>query len=160
MRQPFAISVNGYKYDVFVPPNTTLLEVLREELGLTGTKEGCDEGTCGACTVLVDGTPWLACMTLIGEVQGREVQTVEGLANGKVLHPLQETFLEMGAVQCGFCTPGILMTAKAFLAECLSPTSEEIKSALAGNICRCTGYTKIIDAVLTASERLKSEANE
>jgi len=160
MKQPFPISVNGHNHEVFVPPNATLLEVLREEIGLTGTKEGCDEGTCGACTVLVDGIPWLACLTLIGEVQGKEVQTVEGLANGKELHPLQQAFLEKGAVQCGFCTPGMLMTAKAFLAECHNPSTEDVKKALSGNVCRCTGYTKIVDAILTASGRLRSETNE
>ncbi len=155
----FRLTVNGENHEVFVRPSATLLEVLREELGLTGTKEGCDEGTCGACTVLVDEVPWLACLTVIGEVQGKEIQTVEGLAKGKMLHPLQESFLEHGAVQCGFCSPGMLMTAKAFLAECHKPTEEDVRVALGGNLCRCTGYVKIIDAVVAASERLRSETD-
>lgn len=150
--------VNGEDCEVLVPPSATLLEVLREELGLTGAKEGCDEGTCGACTVLVEGTPWLACLTLIGEVQGKRVQTVEGLADGRTLHPLQEAFLEHGAVQCGFCSPGMLMTSVAFLAECPQPSEEQVREALEGNLCRCTGYIKIIDAVMTAGEKSKRGA--
>jgi carbon-monoxide dehydrogenase small subunit len=159
MKRVFAVSVNGENYEVFVSPSATLLEVLREELGLTGAKEGCDEGTCGACTVLVDGVPWLACLTLIGEVHGKEVQTVEGLARGAALHPLQEAFLEKGAVQCGFCTPGMLMTAKALLAERPQPSSEDVREALEGSLCRCTGYAKIVDAVVAAGEKLKGETD-
>lgn len=154
MKQVFRLTVNGEDWEVLASPNSTLLEVLREELGLTGAKEGCDEGTCGACTVLVEGTPWLACLTLIGEVQGKRVQTVEGLADGRALHPLQEAFLEHGAVQCGFCSPGMLMTSAAFLAECPHPSEEQVREALEGNLCRCTGYIKIIDAVMAAGEKL------
>lgn len=153
MKQGFRLTVNGETYEVLAAPHATLLEVLREDLGLTGTKEGCDEGTCGACTVLVDRDPWLACLTLVGEVQGKEVRTVEGLAGGRALHPLQESFLEHGAVQCGFCTPGMLMTAAALLAERPHPSEEEVREALEGNFCRCTGYVKIVDAVVAAGGR-------
>jgi len=152
MKQAFRLTVNGEPEDVLAAPHTTLLEVLREELGLTGTKEGCDEGTCGACTVLVDGDPWLACLTLVGEVQGKEVRTVESLAGGRTLHPLQESFLEHGAVQCGFCTPGILMTASSLLARRPSPSEEEVREALEGHFCRCTGYVKIVKAVVAAGD--------
>lgn len=153
MKRGFRLAVNGETYEVLAAPHATLLEVLREDLGLTGTKEGCDEGTCGACTVLVDGDPWLACLTLVGEVQGKEVRTVEGLAGGRALHPLQESFLERGAVQCGFCTPGMLMTAASLLAERPHPSEEEVREALEGNFCRCTGYVKIVDAIVAAGGR-------
>jgi aerobic-type carbon monoxide dehydrogenase small subunit (CoxS/CutS family) len=150
MKQVYRLTVNGEACEALAAPHATLLEVLREELGFTGTKEGCDEGTCGACTVLVDGDPWLACLTLVGEVQGREVRTVESLADGRTLHPLQESFLEHGAVQCGFCTSGILMTASSLLAQRPHPSEEEVREALEGHYCRCTGYVKIVDAIVAA----------
>ncbi len=153
MKQVFRLTVNGETQDLLAAPHATLLEVLREDLGLTGAKEGCDEGTCGACTVLVDGEPWLACLTLIGEVRGRAVRTVESLAGARALHPLQESFLEHGAVQCGFCTPGILMTAASLLARRPHPSEHEVREALAGHFCRCTGYVKIVKAVLAAGDK-------
>ncbi len=141
------LRVNGEEKTVVVPVHHTLLEVLREQCGLTGTKHGCELGECGACTVLVDGEPLLSCLTLAVEMAGRDIQTVEGLADGNQLHPLQETFAAAGAAQCGYCTSGILMTSKALLARKPAPDSGEIRQALSGNLCRCTGYAKIIDAV-------------
>ncbi len=141
------LSVNGERHELFVPVHKTLLEVLREDLDLTGTKHGCELGECGACTVLVDGEPVLACLALPIELQGREITTVEGLARGPELSSLQEAFAELGAAQCGYCTPGVLLTAQALLDHNTSPTRDEIREALAGNLCRCTGYTKILEAV-------------
>ncbi|MDR7482600.1 MAG: (2Fe-2S)-binding protein [Armatimonadota bacterium] len=132
----------------------TLLEVLREDLLLTGTKHGCELGECGTCTVLVDGEPWLSCLTLPVEVEGREILTVEGLAQDGRPHPLQTTFADLGAAQCGYCTPGILMTARALLDATPQPTRAEIAQALAGNLCRCTGYVKIFEAVELAAHRM------
>ena len=148
------LRVNGDDYSVAVPVHRTLLEVLREDLLLTGTKHGCEVGECGACTVLVDGEPMLSCLTLAADVEGREITTVEGLANNGELHPLQVAFAERGAAQCGYCTPGMLMTAKALLDKNPTPTEDEIREALSGNLCRCTGYLKIIEAVRIAGERL------
>ena len=128
----------------------TLLEALRERLGLTGTKRGCDMGQCGACTVLLDGQPVRSCLTLAIDAQGQEITTIEGLAQDGKLHPLQRTFHEHGAIQCGFCTPGMILTARALLAENPTPTVREIKQAISGNLCRCTGYVKIIEAITTA----------
>ena len=147
------LRVNGEDHDVAAATHKTLLEVLREEMGLTGTKHGCELGECGTCTVLVDGQPVLSCLALPIELEGREVTTVEGMAVGGRLHPLQQAFAELGAAQCGYCTPGILLTARALLAEHPKPTREEIRTALAGNLCRCTGYTKILDAVELAALR-------
>jgi aerobic-type carbon monoxide dehydrogenase small subunit (CoxS/CutS family) len=169
MKQVLHLRVNGEDYDVYVPVHKTLLEVLREDLNLTGTKHGCELGECGACTVLVTnephqdeeattdlgsgkvrivrGEPILSCLALPVELQGREITTVEGLARGPELHPLQQAFAELGAAQCGYCTPGILLTAKSLLDHNPAPTREEIREALAGNLCRCTGYTKILEAV-------------
>lgn len=144
--------VNGNYYEVFTDPWMTLLEVLREKLGLTGTKRGCDTGDCGACTVLVDGNPLLSCLTLAVEMEGKEILTVEGLAKNGKLDFLQQSFIDEGAVQCGFCTPGMLMSAKALLNQNPHPTEEEVRSGLAGNFCRCTGYAKIVKAVLKAPE--------
>jgi aerobic-type carbon monoxide dehydrogenase small subunit (CoxS/CutS family) len=149
------LKINGEERDVLAPAHKTLLEVLREDLNLTGTKHGCELGECGACTVLLDGVPMLSCLLLPAECQGREVRTVEGMARGDRLHPLQQAFAELGAAQCGYCTPGILLTAEALLADNSAPTREEIKQALAGNLCRCTGYTKILDAVELAALRIK-----
>jgi carbon-monoxide dehydrogenase small subunit len=147
--------VNGEPVEVAVVPGTTLLEALREELGLTGSKQGCDKGDCGACTVLLDGRTVLACLTLVHAVEGRSVVTVEGLAQAGRLHPLQEAFDSSGAAQCGFCTPGMLMSAAALLHQTASPTRDDVKQALAGNLCRCTGYTKIIDAVVDAAAEVR-----
>lgn len=141
------LRVNGDDLTVVFPTHHTLLEVLREECGLTGTKHGCELGECGTCTVLVDGEPTLACLVLAAEVEGQEVETVEGMACGAELHPLQVTFAETGAAQCGYCTPGILMAAKALLEDNSKPSDPEIREALSGNLCRCTGYNKIIEAV-------------
>jgi len=144
------LSVNGEDHDLAAAPHKTLLEVLREEMGLTGTKHGCELGECGTCTVLVDGRPVLSCLALPIELEGRAITTVEGLAGAGRLHPL---FAELGAAQCGYCTPGILLTARALLADNPRPTRQEIREALAGNLCRCTGYTKILDAVELAALR-------
>ena len=134
-------------------PNATLLEVLREQFGLTGTKEGCGTGECGSCTVYLDGLPVCACLVAAGQAEGREVVTVEGLAGPDALHPVQQAFLDAGAVQCGFCTPGLLVQTHDLLARTPRPTDPEIREALAGNLCRCTGYEKILDAVRLAADR-------
>ncbi|MGH7529593.1 MAG: (2Fe-2S)-binding protein [Gemmatimonadales bacterium] len=141
-------TVNGKQTSIDVAGSRRLLDVLREDLGLTGTKEGCGEGECGACSVLIDGQLVDSCLVAVGQVEGREVTTVEGLARDGRLSPLQQAFIERGAAQCGICTPGILVAAHALLAENPAPTEEEVRTGLAGNLCRCTGYTKIIDAVL------------
>ncbi len=145
------LSVNGEPHELSVKPRNTLLEVLRDVLGLTGTKAGCESGTCGACTVLLDGRPVLSCITLAVQCDGKAVRTVEGLADGEKLSAVQEAFLDQGAVQCGFCTPGLLMSVTALLECNPKPSREEIDKALEGNLCRCTGYNAIVDAVLEAS---------
>src|SRR6187200_3254105 len=147
------LSVNGEQKDVLVDNRKTLLEVLREDLQLTGTKHGCELGECGACAVLLDGQPVLSCLALAVECGDRSITTVEGLAEDGRLHPLQERFADLGAAQCGYCTPGILVTAKALLDEHPHPTREQIKDALSGNLCRCTGYQQIFEAVEAAIER-------
>jgi carbon-monoxide dehydrogenase small subunit len=149
--QLVSLSVNGEWHEVPVRPRLTLVEVIREAIGLTGTKASCESGTCGACTVLLDGRPVLACLTLAIECDGRHVTTVEGLADGEKLSPIQEAFLDQGAVQCGFCTSGMLMSATALLRDNAKPSREAINKALEGNLCRCTGYNAIVDAVLQAS---------
>jgi carbon-monoxide dehydrogenase small subunit len=154
-KQLMTFHVNGETHQVAASPSKTLLEVLREELDLTGTKHGCEMGHCGACTVLVDGAPVLSCLTLAVEVQDDEITTIEGVAEENELHPLQRAFAECGAAQCGYCTPGFLISGKWLLDHNLEPTTEEIKAALAGNLCRCTGYTKIIEAVELAAERMR-----
>ena len=154
MKVRVTLNVNGESREALVPTHKTLLEVLREDLGLTGTKHGCELGECGTCTVLVDGEPVLSCLALPVETEDRRITTVEGMAEGGRLHPLQQAFAELGAAQCGYCTPGILLTASALLAERPSPTRHEVKEALAGNLCRCTGYTKILDAVELAALRM------
>jgi carbon-monoxide dehydrogenase small subunit len=154
-RQLITLRVNGDTLEVAVLPHHTLLEVLREDMGLTGTKHGCELGECGTCTVLIDGKPVLSCLALAIECEGQEIVTVEGLAKNGKLHPLQETFAELGAAQCGYCTPGFLCTAKSLLDDKPQPTRDEIKEALAGNLCRCTGYIKIYEAVELAAQRLK-----
>jgi aerobic-type carbon monoxide dehydrogenase small subunit (CoxS/CutS family) len=152
--------VNGEPREVLYPAHKTLLEVLREEMNLTGTKHGCELGECGTCTILLDGVPVLSCLVLAQAAEGREITTVEGMADGVALHPLQQAFVELGAAQCGYCTPGMLLTAEALLGENPAPTRDEIKAALAGNLCRCTGYVKIYEAVELAAVRMRGEAGE
>ena len=151
-RIPIEINVNGEEHHLVVEPRTTLLELLREQLFLTGAKEGCGEGICGSCTVLLDDRPVRACLTLAVEAAGHRITTVEGLADGETLDPLQQAFIDHGAVQCGFCTPGMLMAARALLLEDPRPDEKKIARALSGNICRCTGYTKIVEAVAAAAQ--------
>lgn len=146
-------NINGRVYDAMITPNMTLSELLREELALTGTKHACGSGECGSCTVLVDGKPVLSCSTLAITVRKKEILTVEGLSKGPQLNPLQKAFVDQGAIQCGFCSPGMLMMATALLKENPTPTRQEVKEGLGGNLCRCTGYVKIVDAVLTASNK-------
>ncbi|MBI2997698.1 MAG: (2Fe-2S)-binding protein [Deltaproteobacteria bacterium] len=153
MKIPVRLKVNGEIYDVVIAPYRTLVDVLREEIQLIGTKKGCDVGDCGACTVLLDGKPVNACLILAATVQDAEILTIEGLAANGKLHPLQEAFIKEGAVQCGFCVPGILMSLKALLDTNPTPTLEETKWAMAGNLCRCTGYTKMFKAVESATHR-------
>jgi len=152
MKIRLAMAINGEPVDLLVDGYKTLLEVLREDLQLTGTKHGCELGECGACAVLADGVPVLSCLTLAAESGGRHVTTVEGLATDGRLHPLQECFADLGAAQCGYCTPGILVTAKALLDREPHPSRERIREALSGNLCRCTGYLQIIEAVEAAAE--------
>jgi aerobic-type carbon monoxide dehydrogenase small subunit (CoxS/CutS family) len=140
-------TLNGKAIAVEVPPHWTLLRLLREKLGLTGTKEGCGIGECGACTVILDGIPVNACLVLVPKVEGREIETIEGLGNRESLHPLQKSFVDHGAIQCGFCTPGVLISAKALLEKNPSPTRDDIKEAISGHLCRCTGYHQIIEAI-------------
>jgi len=149
--------VNGEPVEVAFAPHKTLLEVLREDLALTGTKHGCELGECGTCAVLVDGRPVLSCLYLGLECAGRRIDTVEGMASAAALHPLQKAFADLGAAQCGYCTPGILLTAKALLDATANPTGDEIKEALAGNLCRCTGYIKIFEAVELAAAWMRGE---
>jgi carbon-monoxide dehydrogenase small subunit len=151
------LAVNGEAQEVLFPPYKTLLEVLREELGLTGTKHGCELGECGACAVLIDGEPQLACLVLAVECEGRAIETVEGLQCGSELHPLQAAFADLGAAQCGYCTPGILMTAKALLQHEKNPSRERIREAVSGNLCRCTGYQQIFEAIEEAARRMEHE---
>jgi len=150
-KQVLTMHINGDTYDCLVTPNMTLSELLREQLGLTGTKESCQVGECGACTVLVNGRPTLACCTLAISVRDQDILTIEGLAHGDRLHPLQQAFIDQGAVQCGFCTPGQIMMSLALLHENPRPSREEVEEWLGGNLCRCTGYVKIVDAVLAAA---------
>jgi carbon-monoxide dehydrogenase small subunit len=158
MKQLMKFNVNGVIYEEEIDHRRTLLEVLREKFGLLGTHKGCDEGQCGACTVLVDGRAVNSCLVLAATVQGKKITTIEGLAQGEKLHPVQEAFVETGAIQCGFCTPGMIMITKAFLDNNPNPTREEAKMAISGNLCRCTGYFQIIDAVMKAAEKMRKEA--
>jgi aerobic-type carbon monoxide dehydrogenase small subunit (CoxS/CutS family) len=157
MQHVFHLCINGAVVAVLAPVHKTLLEVLREDLQLTGTKHGCELGECGTCTVLLDGTPALACLLLPIEVQGQEILTIEGMAIGNTLHELQNTFSELGAAQCGYCTPGMLLTAMALLRTHSMPDRQQMKEALAGNLCRCTGYVKILEAVELAAQRLLTD---
>ncbi|HET7670813.1 MAG TPA: (2Fe-2S)-binding protein [Burkholderiales bacterium] len=157
MAVQLTLTVNGEAVEASVAPYKTLLEVLREDLGLTGTKHGCELGECGACAVVLDGEPRLSCLTLALECAGRRVDTIEGLARGPRLHPLQAAFADFGGSQCGYCTPGVIMTAKALLDRNPSPTRDEIREATAGNLCRCTGYQQITDAIEDAAAQLRNE---
>lgn len=152
MKTPLTLILNGRTTELLVAPHHTLLEVIREDAGLTGTKHGCELGECGACTVLLDGEPVLSCLTLAGDAAGRCVDTIEGLADGRTLDPLQRLFAELGGSQCGYCTSGMVLTARALLDRDPEPTAARVKEALSGNICRCTGYEQIVEAVLTAAE--------
>jgi carbon-monoxide dehydrogenase small subunit len=149
--------INGEERTVAFPTHHTLLEVIREECGLTGTKHGCELGECGTCAVLVAGKPILSCLVLAAEMEGRAIETVEGMQNGNELHPLQSTFADLGAAQCGYCIPGILLAAKSLLDENAQPSEEEICESLAGNLCRCTGYQKIIEAIQWAGRIIRGE---
>jgi aerobic carbon-monoxide dehydrogenase small subunit len=149
------VTLNGNDVEFLCEPRQTLLQILRDELHLTGTKEGCATGDCGACSVTVDGRLMCSCLVLGAELQGRKIQTIEGMANGDKLHPLQQKFLEHAALQCGICTPGVLVAAKSLLERNLNPTEEEVRYWLAGNLCRCTGYNKIIEAVLDAASEMR-----
>ena len=151
MKTQIRLQVNGFEYDLLIRPHWTLADVLRDELGLTGTKKGCGKGECGACTVIVDGEAILSCMVLAIQTQGKRILTIEGLSQEGRLDALQDAFVQYGAIQCGYCTPGMIMTARALLSKNARPSEEEIKKALSGNLCRCTGYVKIIDAVKNAS---------
>ncbi|MCL2856958.1 MAG: (2Fe-2S)-binding protein [Oscillospiraceae bacterium] len=150
-------TVNGEVYERTIPVCMTLAEFLREELGLTGTKIGCNEGECGACTVIISGKPMNSCLVLAVEADGAEVLTIEGVSQGEKLHPLQQAFLDAGAIQCGFCTPGMVLTAKALIEENPNPTEAEVRKGIEGNICRCTGYNRIIDAIMNEAERVRGD---
>jgi carbon-monoxide dehydrogenase small subunit len=157
MKRKIRLLVNEQEYELLVGPNKTLLDVLRDDLGLTGTKRGCDSGECGACTVLLEGIPVLSCITLACEVEGQKIQTIEGMAKDGELHPVQKAFVEYGAIQCGFCTPGMVLSAVALLKRNKTPNTAEIKKAISGNLCRCTGYMKIIEAIQKVASSLPNE---
>jgi carbon-monoxide dehydrogenase small subunit len=154
MKKMISLKVNGREYDLVIPVNRTLTQVLRENLKLTGTKQGCEMGDCGSCTVLLDGQPVNSCLLLAVEAEGHEILTIEGLSDEGKLHPLQQAFVEQGGIQCGFCSPGMILSAKALLDKNSSPGPAEIREALSGNLCRCTGYQKIVDAVESAAKKV------
>ena len=160
MKYPLHLTVNGESYELDVPAHRTLLEVIRGDLGLTGTKQGCDHGDCGACTVLLDGEAVNACLVLALQAEGKSVTTIEGLSRDGKLHPLQQAFISQGAIQCGFCTPGMVLTAKALLDKNPRPDEREIREGLSGNLCRCTGYRKIVEAVKQAIGLQRSAADD
>jgi len=149
------LTVNGKDYEVQVKPSATLLDVIREDLGLTGTKEGCGVGECGACTVIIENKAVNACIMLAIEANGKNITTIEGLADGEKLHPIQEAFVEVGGLQCGFCTPGMILSTKVLLDKNKTPTDQEIRKGLEGNFCRCTGYTKIVESVKVAAQKVR-----
>lgn len=157
MKREIQLRVNKETFTIDVEPHKRLLDILREDLGLTGTKEGCGEGDCGACTVIMDGKAVTSCLVLGVEADGSDILTIEGISDGEKLHFLQEEFMAHGAVQCGFCTPGMILSAKAFLEKNPSPSREDVRKAMIGNLCRCTGYVKIIDAILAASEKMRGK---
>jgi carbon-monoxide dehydrogenase small subunit len=158
MKRIISLTVNGETVEAAVEPNSTLLQFLREQLGLTGAKHGCGLGDCGACTVILDGAPVNSCLVLAVQANGREVLTIEGLAQNGELHPIQSAFVEKGAIQCGFCTPGMILSAKALLEENPKPTETQIRTAISGNLCRCTGYQKIVEAIGEAADAMRKEA--
>ncbi len=160
MKKIINLTVNSVPYEIAVEPNIPLSDVLRYELGLTGTKKGCGIGDCGACTVLMDGVPVFSCLVLAVEAQGYDILTIEGVAKGHELHPVQKAFVEMGAIQCGFCTPGMVLNSLALLRRTPKPTEDEVRKALSGNLCRCTGYQKITEAVLTAADWMEKAEND
>ena len=157
MKQAIELNINGDVYELLVATHHTLLEVLREQLGLMGTKRGCDLGACGACTVLIDGEAYLSCLMLAVDAIGKQVITIEGLSEAGELHPLQSAFVDLGALQCGFCTPGMILTAKAVIDEEKHPNAEVIKQKMAGNLCRCTGYKKVVEAVMHVAKESGQE---
>lgn len=157
LKKVIDLNVNGEIREVLIEPRTTLLQVLREDLGLTGMKQACDTGDCDACTFLIDGKPVVSCLTLAIEVQEKEILTIEGLCRNGKLHPLQQAFVDHFAVQCGFCTPGMILSAKALLEENPNPTEVEIREAISGNLCRCTGYVKIVEAIIAATKNLQEQ---
>jgi carbon-monoxide dehydrogenase small subunit len=157
LKRPIRIKVNGMEYGVSISADRMVLDLLREDLGLTGTKKGCEEGECGACTIIMNGKAVLSCLIPALKADGADILTVEGMAKENTLHPLQQAFWEEGAVQCGYCTPGMLLSAKALLDENPEPLIEEVKEAISGNLCRCTGYSKIIRAIKMASDKMRKE---
>ena len=154
---PLTLKVNNMTYTTHVEPNLTLVDFLRDKLGLTGTKKSCNEGECGVCTVLMDGKPVASCLVLALDAQNKRITTIEGLAEGEKLHPLQESFVKHGGIQCGFCTPGMIMSAKALLDENSDPTPLEARKAISGNLCRCTGYQQIADSILAAANTMRDK---
>ena len=152
MKKIISLTINDREYEVAVNPNRTLVDLLRYDLGLTGTKKGCDAGDCGTCTMLMDGKPVNSCLVLAVQANGRQIQTIEGVETEEGLHPIQQAFVEKGAIQCGFCTPGMILSAKSLLDRNPNPDEAEIRTAISGNLCRCTGYQKIVEAIKTASE--------
>jgi carbon-monoxide dehydrogenase small subunit len=159
MKRVIELNINGSAHDVVISPQDLLIDVLRQKLDLTGTKKGCGQGDCGTCTVLIDGRRALACLTLAIACEGRRILTIEGMEKNGALHPIQQAFIDRGAVQCGYCTPGMVMSAKALLDENPAPTEHEIKLGISGNLCRCTGYVKIVEAVRDAAGRLQARAD-
>lgn len=160
MKTIIKLTVNGEPVEEAVDPNRTLLQFLREDLGLTGVKQGCGVGDCGACTVILDGKPVNSCLALAVQANGREVLTIEGVAENGKLHPIQQAFVDGGAIQCGFCTPGMILSAKALLDRNPKPTETEIRTAISGNLCRCTGYQKIVESIQSAAENMEREVSE
>jgi aerobic carbon-monoxide dehydrogenase small subunit len=159
MKHKIHITINGEPYDLFVESNQTLVDIIRDEIGLTGTKKGCGSGDCGACTIIMDGKTVNSCLILGVEADGTEILTIEGLRRDGQLHPIQKAFIERGAIQCGYCTPGMILAAKALLDSCPHPTEEQVRAAISGNLCRCTGYTKIIEAILSVRGQNSSSAD-
>ena len=155
MKKPLQLHVNGDTYQVYAEPFYSLLDTLRDEVHLTGTKKGCDEGDCGACTVIMDGKPVTSCLVLAHSAYNAEITTIEGLAQGSELHPVQQAFVDHGGLQCGFCIPGLIMSATGFLNSNPDPTEEEVRLAIGGNLCRCTGYSRVVEAIMAAAEEMR-----